>query len=59
MALNKFHFDVLFSGDDWKGSERFKRTEEQFAERGVPIIYFPRIQGISTTQTKEKIQKMY
>ena len=32
LALEKFHFDVLFSGDDWKGSERYKRTEEQFAQ---------------------------
>ena len=23
VAHEKFHFDVLFSGDDWKGSERY------------------------------------
>ena len=28
LALNKFHFYVLFSGDDWKGSERYMKTEE-------------------------------
>jgi len=22
IAVEKFHFDVLFSGDDWKGSDR-------------------------------------
>ena len=32
LALKKFHFNVLFSGDDWKGTERYKRTEEQFTE---------------------------
>ena len=30
LAIEKFHFDVLFSGDDWKGSERYQKTEEQF-----------------------------
>lgn len=34
-AWERFHFDVLFSGDDWKGSERYNRTEEQFSKVGV------------------------
>ena len=55
LALEKFHFDVLFSGDDWKGSERYKKTEAQFAEYGVSIEYFPYTQGISTSQLKKQI----
>lgn len=57
LAWNKFHFDVLFSGDDWKGSERYIKTEEQFAEVGVSIEYLPYTQGISTTQIKDKLSK--
>ena len=30
LALKKFRFNVLFSGDDWKGTERYRKTEEQF-----------------------------
>lgn len=56
-ALEKFKFDVLFSGDDWKGTERYNRTEEQFAKLGVSIEYLPYTQGISTSLTKEKIKK--
>lgn len=59
LALEKFQFDVLFSGDDWKGSERYKRTEEQFAERGASIEYLPYTQGISTTDIKSKIKEGY
>ena len=55
LALKRFHFDVLFSGDDWKGSERYKRTEEQFAKLGAFIEYLPYTQGISTTQIKESL----
>lgn len=55
LAIEKFHFDVLFSGDDWKGSERYQKTEEQFKKYGAFIEYFPYTQGISTTQIKEKI----
>lgn len=39
LALKKFKFDVLFSGDDWKGSARYLRTEKQFAEYGASIEY--------------------
>lgn len=56
MLLLKNHpFDVLFSGDDWKGSERYRRTEEQFAKLGVAIEYLPYTKGISTTQLKEQV----
>ena len=57
LAIEKVHFDVLFSGDDWKGSERYQKTEEQFKKYGAFIEYFPYTQGISTTQIKEKIKK--
>ncbi len=56
LALQTFNFDVLFSGDDWKGSERYKKTEEQFAPLGVAIEYLPYTQGISTTEIKEKLK---
>lgn len=57
LALDMFHFDVLFSGDDWKGSERYKKTEEQFSMLGVSIEYLPYTKGISTSLTKEKLSK--
>lgn len=56
-ALNRFHFDVLFSGDDWKGTERYNKTEQQFAELGVSIEYLPYTKGVSTSQIKDKINK--
>ena len=57
LALKKFHFDVLFSGDDWKGTERYNRTEKQFAELGASIEYFPYTKGISATLIKQKLKK--
>lgn len=55
LALSKFHFDVLFSGDDWKGSTRYKKTEEDFSKVGVAIEYFPYTPGISSTDIKNKL----
>lgn len=55
LALEKFHFDVLFSGDDWKGSERYKITEEQFKPLGISVEYLPYTQGVSTTEIKKSL----
>lgn len=54
-SWERFHFDVLFSGDDWKGSERHNRTEEQFSKVGVSIEYLPYTKSVSTTEIKKKI----
>lgn len=56
LALERFHFDVLFSGDDWKGTERYNKTEQQFAPHGVAIEYLPYTQGVSTTDIKNKMK---
>lgn len=56
LALKKFKFDVLFSGDDWKGTERYLHTEKQFAEYGASIEYLPYTQGISSTEIKNKMK---
>ena len=58
LALSKFNFDVLFSGDDWKGSERYLKTEEQFAALGASIEYFPYTAGISTSDIKVKMDDL-
>lgn len=55
LLRSKFEFDVLFAGEDWKGSERYLRTEAQFAPLGTSIEYLPYTQGISTTDLKKKI----
>ena len=56
MLLIKNHpFDVLFSGDDWKGTPRYLKTEEQFAKYGAKIEYLPYTKGISTTQIKQEL----
>lgn len=57
LVLEKLHFDVLFSGDDWKGSERYQKTEEEFKKYGASIEYFPYTTGVSTTMIKGKMKK--
>lgn len=47
------HYDYLFVGSDYKGTPRFNRYEEIFADKGVKIVYFPYTKGTSSTQIRE------
>ena len=51
-----WHYDRLFVGSDYKGTERFQRYEEFFKDKGVEIIYFPYTEGTSSTQLRNVIQ---
>lgn len=52
-----YHFDTIFIGDDWKGTERWNNFEKVLAEIGVSVEYIPYTQGISTTQIREKLSE--
>lgn len=54
-AWEKYHFDVMFVGDDWRGTEKWNNFECQFREVGVDIIYFPYTREISSTIIEKKI----
>lgn len=54
----KLKFDVLFVGDDWYQSPRWKSLEQKFKKVGVRIIYFPYTKGTSSTLLNETLKKM-
>ena len=57
-AWEKFHFDVMFVGDDWKNTEKWNRYEEQFQKVGVDIVYFPYTKTTSSTLLSETLLKL-
>ena len=54
-AWELWHFDRLFVGSDYKGTERFQRYEEFFRDKGVEIVYFPYTQSTSSTQIRKTV----
>ncbi|MGY1720910.1 MULTISPECIES: adenylyltransferase/cytidyltransferase family protein [unclassified Blastococcus] len=42
-------FDVLFKGDDWRGTTKGLKLERDFAEVGVRVHYFPYTMHTSST----------
>lgn len=55
--LKERHFDVMFHGDEWKGTELYNRYEREFARLGVRIEYLPHTVGISSSMLRDKIKK--
>lgn len=54
-AWEKWHYDKLLVGSDYKGSERFARYEEFFRDKDVQIIYLPYTKGTNSTQIRKTI----
>lgn len=57
-AWEKYHFNKMFVGSDWKGTSVWNGFEKQFAPLGVKIVYLKHTDGISSTILREKIQNM-
>lgn len=51
-------FDVMFVGDDWFKSKKWKALDEKFKEVGVKIIYFPYTQGTSSSLINETLKTL-
>jgi glycerol-3-phosphate cytidylyltransferase len=58
-AWNNLKFNIMFVGDDWKGSEKWKDLEQKFGERGVKISYFPYTRHTSSTKLRTILDKIY
>ena len=58
-AWDKYHFNKMFVGSDWKGSEAWNLFESQFAPLGVEIVYLDHTDGISSTILREKINGVW
>ncbi|SFQ52156.1 glycerol-3-phosphate cytidylyltransferase [Amycolatopsis arida] len=40
-SWRELRFDVLFKGDDWRGTERGNRLEAELGAVGARVVYFP------------------
>lgn len=55
-AWEQLQFDIMFVGDDWKGSPLFNEVERRFSQVGVEVVYIPYTRGVSSTLVKEKMK---
>ncbi|GCE77064.1 adenylyltransferase/cytidyltransferase family protein [Cellulomonas biazotea] len=48
-------FDVIFKGDDWRGTAKGDRLERDFGAVGVEVIYFPYTVHTSSTALRRAL----
>lgn len=58
-AWEEWGFDRMFVGDDWKGTPKWKRLEEDFAAVGVEIVYFPYTKNTSSTVLRASLEAIH
>lgn len=57
-AYKKYKYDVLFSGDDWKGNERWTVYEKELNKLGIKVIFFPYTKTTNSTAIKKRVLRM-
>ena len=57
-AWNNLKFNIMFVGDDWKGSEKWNQLEKDFAELGVKIHYFGYTQHTSSSKLRQVVETL-
>jgi glycerol-3-phosphate cytidylyltransferase len=48
-AHRRYGFHIMFVGDDWYQTDKWRELEKEFAEVGVKIMYFPYTRSTSST----------
>ena len=57
-AWEKYHFNVMFVGDDWKGTDKWNKIEADLNAVGAEVVYFPYTKGTSSTLINETLHKL-
>jgi glycerol-3-phosphate cytidylyltransferase len=51
-------FDVIFKGDDWRGTAKGDKLEADFAAVGVDVHYFPYTMHTSSTMLRKALASL-
>ncbi len=56
-AVKQYDVDAVFVGSDWKGTESWKRYEDEFSTVGCKVVYLDYTDGISSSILRERMNK--
>lgn len=49
---------ILFVGDDWYGTEKWKTYEKEFEKENIKVVYFPYTRGVSSTKITNALKQI-
>jgi glycerol-3-phosphate cytidylyltransferase len=58
VAWEKYKFNIIFKGDDWKGTQLWNKYEELFKAVNVQVMYFPYTSHTSSSLLREILNKL-
>lgn len=56
-AWQKYRFDKMFVGSDWKGTQKWIELEKDFEKLNVEVVYFPYTKNTSSTMLRDLLNK--
>ena len=56
-AWHAVGFDLVFKGDDWRGTRKGRNLEELLEPYGVEVCYFPYTMHTSSTQLRRAVSR--
>lgn len=59
LAWEKYRFQKMFVGSDWKGTEKWAKYESEFLQIGVEVVYLEYTKEISSTKLRTFINDYY
>lgn len=57
-AWDDLRFDVIFHGDDWKGSSMYNDLESRLQKVGCDMVFLPHTDGTSSTLLTQALHKI-
>lgn len=55
---NDLRFNVLFKGDDWRGTEKGSKLERDFAALGVQVVFLSYTRSTSSSALRKTLQNI-
>jgi glycerol-3-phosphate cytidylyltransferase len=51
-------FDIIFKGDDWRGTPKGDQLERDFVAVGVAVVYFPYTAHTSSSTLRQALERL-
>jgi glycerol-3-phosphate cytidylyltransferase len=58
LAKEKYNFDIIFKGDDWKNSKKWKSLKKEFKKSKTKVVFLKYTKNTSSTLIRKFCEKI-
>jgi len=59
LAKKKYNFNIIFKGDDWKNSKKWKHLKKELNRLNTEVVFLKYTKNTSSTLIKKVCEKIY